>query len=79
MSSATSKVNSSGPQFDEEKHVQGLQPGCLNGKEVAGQELLPIVAQERPPIAALLGPLGRRWHVLAFEYISNRRAPNLVA
>src|SRR5205823_8336085 len=36
----------------EEQRVEGLEPNSLNGKEIAGQKVLPIVAQELPPTAA---------------------------
>lgn len=66
-------------KLDEEEYVECLQPGCFNSKEVAGQQLLSLLAQERPPTVAFLGPLGSRRDILAFEDISDSGATDPVA
>jgi hypothetical protein len=39
--------------FDEEETVQGLQREGFDGEEIAGQELVSVVAEKRAPGAAL--------------------------
>jgi hypothetical protein len=49
IGSDVSQVHPACPQFDEEEHIQGLQPDCLHGEEVAGQELFLVMRHQMPP------------------------------
>ncbi len=44
-----SEMHASGCQFDEEEHVERLQTNGLDGEEIAGEELLFVVAHELAP------------------------------
>lgn len=66
-------------QLNEKEHVECLEPGCLNSKEVTRDELLLVVPQEGVPAAALPRPHRSRWQMLAFQDVPDSRAPNVVA
>jgi hypothetical protein len=44
-----SEVDSAGGHFDEEQHIQPLQPHCIDGEEVTCHDSGSLLAQERPP------------------------------
>ena len=56
---AARQIHPAGVQFDEEQHVNGLQPQGLDGEEIAGQHLMLVVVQERAPRAAATLRCGR--------------------
>ena len=43
------EIDASRTQFDEEEHVQHLQPDGLHSEEVTGQQLLPVMTHEMAP------------------------------
>ncbi len=49
MGGDTSEMNLARAQFDEEEHVDGLQPDGFHGKKVTGQDLLLVMGHELPP------------------------------
>ena len=64
------KRDASRAQFDEEENIQGLQPQCLHGEEVAGQQLLPVMTHQLPPADGAVAH--RRWqNVVAVENVAN--------
>jgi hypothetical protein len=55
-------MDSTAAQFDEEEHIQPLQPDRLDGKEVNGEHASSVRAQElapRHPTARADGPEAR--------------------
>src|SRR5262249_56330089 len=51
---AAADVNPPAPQFDEEQHVQRLQPHGLDGKEVTREDARGLLPEEQPPAASAL-------------------------
>ena len=49
MGGDTSEMNLARAQFDEEEHVDGLQPDGFHGKKVTGQDLFLVMGHELPP------------------------------
>jgi len=49
MGGHASEVDPAGGHFDEEQHIQPLQPHRIDGEEVAGDDPGRLLAQERPP------------------------------
>ena len=49
MGGHASEVDSAGGHFDEEQHIQPLQPHCIDGEEVTCHDSGSLLAQERPP------------------------------
>jgi hypothetical protein len=79
MCRAASEMDTPTSQLNEEKHVKRLQPGSFHGEEVTSEQLVPIMTQEGTPTAALLSAIRRSWYMSAFQYISDRRAPDFIA
>lgn len=68
-------MNATRAKLDEEKHIQRLQPHCFHGEGITDEQLVLVPAQECVP-GAVSGTHGRSRNVLAFEDITNGRAPN---
>ncbi len=52
------EMNPPGVEFDEEQHVQPLEPDGIDGEEVAREDPGGLLTQERPP-GAVGSPWGR--------------------
>jgi hypothetical protein len=51
LSRTPGKVDLSAAQFDEKEHVQRLQKYRVKGEEIAGQEVILVVAHQLSPAA----------------------------
>ena len=49
MRRAAGKVHTAAPDFDEEQHVQPLEPDCLDAEEVDGHHAVRLGTEELPP------------------------------
>ena len=72
-------MNSTRADLNEKEHKECLQSQRFHGEEITGQQVLLVLAREGTPGAALLGTLGSSRDILAFEDVSNGRAPNPIA
>ena len=72
-------MNSTRADLDEEEHIQRLQAHRFHCKEITGEQVLLVLAQEGTPGAALSGALRSSRDMLAFEHVSNRGAPHTIA
>ena len=72
-------MHSTCPQFKKEQHVERLQPGRFHREDIAGEDLLLVVPQERLPPAAPLSALRRWLNLVPLENITNSGTSNLVS
>ncbi len=77
--SAPSQVDAPTPEFNKKQHIDGFQPGGLDGEEVAGHDLMFVVCEKRAPAAPLLASLWGGRNARSFEHIADGRAPDLVS
>lgn len=63
MRGAARNIDATGSEMDEEQHVDGVEPGSLNGKEIAGEDLLLVMFQQFAP-ATTVRPLWSWQHAV---------------
>lgn len=66
---AASQMDASCPQFDEEQHIDGLEPDCLQREEIASHPLFPVMSQDAVP--ASRRSLKRRCDPISLEDIAH--------
>jgi hypothetical protein len=52
MGAAASQMDATGAELDEEQDEKALEPDCLHGEEVDGENLMGVLAEEGSPGAA---------------------------
>jgi hypothetical protein len=68
---ATSQMDPTGADLDEEQSIHGFQPQRFYGEEITGQQVLLVLPQKGTPGAALPGARGGCRNMLACEDVSN--------
>jgi len=65
------EMHSAGAEFDEEEHIEGLQADGFEGEEVAGQDLIFVMAHEVTPGDGAAANACREDPVPVVEHIAN--------
>src|SRR5690349_5087799 len=79
MARATSEMDATGADVDEEQDIQRLQADGLDGQEITSKDLVLVVTQQMPPIAGVLATLRRRWNAMPSQDSSSCRRPKPAA
>ena len=61
-------MDASGSPFDEEQHIDGLEPDRFHREEIASQDLILVVSQEAASVTCR--PLGSRRDSMSLEDIA---------
>jgi hypothetical protein len=76
ISRGTGEINLARTPFNEEKHIKSLQLDSFDGEEIAGQDLIFVMVDQRTPTNGAAADQG--WlYTVAFEYIPNCCLGNL--
>jgi hypothetical protein len=74
------EMNPAGANLDKEEHIQRLQSQRFHCGEITGQQLLLMLARDRPARCCAAGHVRvMAEDMLAVEHVSNGRAPNTIA
>jgi hypothetical protein len=62
MGTHSGEVDASPGEFDEEEHIQGLQPHGLHGEKIAGEDSRGLLGKDLPPRGTAPARRGRGRH-----------------